>query len=1116
MPAAPSPLPEPAAAPPARRRSAVRTGAWFVLVLWVLFLVGGYAALALSGRSLPLPVWVLAEAEERLNDRLSPTLGGALLALDGAEIAIDDGWVPRLQVRDLRVIDPGGATLLALPDASLTLDPAAMWEGSVRLRRVTASGAQVQITRFEDGRFNFSFGQGAQMPRIDSLAGLFAALDRALALPALAALEGVEADALAVTLDDRRVGRIWQIGDGRFILANGAAGIGAELAFSLQQPGQNPATARLTATLARGTSRARLSATVTDVAARDLAAQSSPLAWAQVLDAPVSGEVSAVLHTSGLTAFEGQLTIGEGALRPNAATTPVRFDGAQLRLGYDAATGRIALDDLAVQSDSLRVEAQGQAFLLDGAGQRMSGPLAGRVPAAFLGQIGVSKLMVDPAGLFEAPVTFSGGSIDLRLSLSPFRLDVGQFRLSEGDQTISARGTLRADEDGWRLALDAGINRIGVDRLMALWPLRLVPRTRDWLVANVEVGELFNLRAALRLAPETQPVISMDYEFRDTAVRFIRTLPPITGAFGRAGIKDRTYTMVVDRGQVMPPAGGPITVRSGTFTIADITEKPAHAVIEMDTESSITAALAVLDEPPFQFMTKAGKPVDLAEGRAEVSSRMSLPLKQGLQPNEVRFDVTGRLSEVSSTKLVEGKTIGADLLELRADSTGMTIRGPGRIGAVPFDMTYTQGFGPPGTAARPRITGTAELSQAAVTEFALDFPPGTVSGRGTAEVTLDFPAGAPIRLALQSDLRGVGLSVPAIGWTKPAGQSGRLEADVVLSRPARVDRLALSGGGLEVAEGEVTLRADGGLERARLGKVALNGWIDGAPVTLVGQGRGKPPAVEVDGGTVRLARLSGAGLGGGGGSGGANVPVTLRLDRLEVSRGLVLTGLRGQFDTRGGFNGDFVAAVNGGPRVQGTVVPSRQGTAARIRADDAGAVLQAAGIFDSARGGDLDLVLTPTGGAGEYDGTVRLNSFRVLNDNILADLLNAISVVGLLEQFQGAGIAFASAEAKLTLSPEKVVIRDGAATGASIGVSLSGSYRLADSRLDMEGVISPIYMVNGIGQVLTRRGEGLLGFNYNLRGAADDPQVSVNPLSILTPGMFRNIFRLGQGTGPGG
>ena len=44
-------------------------------------------------------------------------------------------------------------------------------------------------------------------------------------------------------------------------------------------------------------------------------------------------------------------------------------------------------------------------------------------------------------------------------------------------------------------------------------------------------------------------------------------------------------------------------------------------------------------------------------------------------------------------------------------------------------------------------------------------------------------------------------------------------------------------------------------------------------------------------------------------------------------------------------------------------------------------------------------------------------------------------------------------------------------------------------------------------QIFSRPGEGLFGFTYRLTGKADNPQVSVNPLSILTPGMFREIFR---------
>jgi hypothetical protein len=61
--------------------------------------------------------------------------------------------------------------------------------------------------------------------------------------------------------------------------------------------------------------------------------------------------------------------------------------------------------------------------------------------------------------------------------------------------------------------------------------------------------------------------------------------------------------------------------------------------------------------------------------------------------------------------------------------------------------------------------------------------------------------------------------------------------------------------------------------------------------------------------------------------------------------------------------------------------------------------------------------------------------------------------------------------------------------------------------MDFQGVLSPFYLLNGVGAILTRKGEGLIGFNYTLGGTSDAVRVGVNPLSALTPGMFREIFR---------
>ena len=125
----------------------------------------------------------------------------------------------------------------------------------------------------------------------------------------------------------------------------------------------------------------------------------------------------------------------------------------------------------------------------------------------------------------------------------------------------------------------------------------------------------------------------------------------------------------------------------------------------------------------------------------------------------------------------------------------------------------------------------------------------------------------------------------------------------------------------------------------------------------------------------------------------------------------------------------------------------------------------------------------------------------------MAALLDAISVVGLLGQLDGQGLSFTNVDAKFRITPDRIVVTEGSAVGPGLGISMDGIYMLGTKRMEFQGVISPIYLLNGIGSVLTRPGEGLFGFTYRLDGVVGNLRVSVNPLSALTPGMFREIFR---------
>jgi hypothetical protein len=1088
--------------PRARGRKAGKAGLWLLLSLVLVAGLAGFAVLGLTGSPIRLPVWAVAEVETRLNRALGDAVPDGALSVGGIEVAVDDDWVPRLRLEDVRLMQQDGKALLTLPETRLSFDPTALLDGHIRPRSLRVIGARVSLRRGVDGSFDFALGAGRIGPPVESMAQVFDLVDRAFALPVLSRLQRIEAEALTLTLTDARANRTWQVGDGRLTLENRESELAAELGLSLVGGGETPAQAVLTIVSQKGDSVARVTAMVDRVAAADIAAQAAPLALLGVLDAPISGRIATTLGADGITALEGSLELGPGALRPTQATRPVPFDRARLDLGYDPARGRINLTALEVESTSLRLKATGHAYLQDAAGAFMQGPLGGRLPAAFLTQVRIDEAMVDPEGLFKEPIRFSEGAFDLRVRLDPFALDIGQVALVEDGHRLTASGVAAADPDGWRVALDVHLDEIRHDRLLALWPVSLVPKTREWLAVNLLEGTMTDVRAAVRLRPGTEPRLSLGYDFTDTDVRFIKTLPPIRAGTGYATIDGQTYTLVLSKGTVTPPMGGVIDVAGSVFSVLDITKRPAQSEIRLKTRSSLTAALSLLDEPPFRFMTKAGRPVDLGTGDTVMDATFRLPLVPRVKLTDVSYQVTGRVRNFASDKIVANKVLTAPELTLTADPRGMRIGGAGLLGAIPFDVIYTIGFGPDARG-KSRVEGSVTLSPETVTELGLGLPEGAVTGSGAGQITIDLEKGKPGQLRLVSDLNRIGLTIPGTGWSKAQNSLGLLEVDARLGQPPVIDRIALSGPGF-AATGTVTVQPGGGLETARLDSVKIGEWLN-ATVELTGRGKGRPVKVAVTGGRMDLRRLPDRP--GTSAPGGDDAPLQVALDRVVVSEGISLTRFRGAFTQGGGFSGTFAAAVNDASPITGTVVPTTNGSAVRLQSDDAGGVLAAAGIFKSARGGQLDLRLTPLGPKGVYDGVAEITRVRVVDAPVLAELLSAVSIVGLLEQLNGEGLLFNKAQGAFRITPAAIEVTRGSAVGASLGVSMAGVYGTAAKELALQGVVSPLYLLNGIGAGLTRRGEGVFGFNYALRGTADRPLVSVNPLSILTPGMFREIFR---------
>ncbi len=1066
--------------PPKKRR---RFGRIALVLTLVLALIGlPLFALSLTGASIKAPQWLADQIENRMNQEIAP----ANVTLSGIEIGVDRGFRPKVRMTNVGVFDQQGYEIGRLNEVRSSLLRRGLVQGDVAMRSVSFSGAQIVIRRNRDGTFALSFGAGGPTEAQGNIGSIFDAFDLAFTKAPLDELESLDADQLTITLEDSRTGRFWQVTEGTISLKRAAEGLDLTIAADVFNGTEEFAQMVAGIQSDADSGAANITLTFENAAAADIAAQSPALAFLGVLDAQISGALRTEIDDNGdVAGFVGSLRVGAGAVQPTDETPPIEFESGQAYVEYDPRNQSLQFSRVSVQSQAGAIKAEGQAFLQD---------WKAGWPETMVGQLAVSDVRLQPRNIFAKPMTFSKGMVDLRLRLDPFSIDLGQVALQEENRRFGGKGRISADDAGWNVALDLDLNAITLEQALDVWPVAIAPGARDWLGKRVLHGQVTDLSGAFRLVTDQEPQLSVSFAFDDGDVLVMPTLPPVQNATGYASVTGKTFTLVVEDGVMTAPNGGDIQVAGSVFRVPDVTLDVGVAEITLDTDGPLLAALSLLDLKPFELMTRADLPVDLAEGRALVDAFLTFDLVREVNVDDIDYQVNGELRNVSSTKLMEGRTIRSDRLFVEADPNGITIKGDGLLDALPVSATWRQNFGE----SNSQVVGTVALGEAFTDAFDIALPQGSITGNGIANMTLDLVDGEAPRFSLKSDLNRVGLRLDAMGWVKPRNQTGSFEVTGRLGDVPAIDRLSINAAGLR-ASGVIDLGPNGALRTAQFDRVRLGGWLDG-PVTLTGRGAGRAPAVEIRGGTVDLRNSSLE-------SSGESGPMSLSLDRLQITENIALTNFRGSFKGGSGLDGSFTGRVNGQAPIEGTIVPTPQGGAVRISSANGGATLAAADILDNGRGGHLSMTLAPRRGGQGYDGVLKIDGMRFVRTPALAELLSAISIVGIIEQMNAGGIHLSNIDAEFTLTSDRMTLYFLSAVGPSLGISLDGIYDMKRNTLDMQGVISPVYFLNAIGQIFSRGKEGLFGFAYSLRGSAEDPRISVNPLSILTPGAFREIFR---------
>ena len=150
------------------------------------------------------------------------------------------------------------------------------------------------------------------------------------------------------------------------------------------------------------------------------------------------------------------------------------------------------------------------------------------------------------------------------------------------------------------------------------------------------------------------------------------------------------------------------------------------------------------------------------------------------------------------------------------------------------------------------------------------------------------------------------------------------------------------------------------------------------------------------------------------------------------------------------------------------------------------------------------------------------HQFAVLGDPVVSEVLQssdsgqpAISRRG-QKRVVRERIEFDRLRVPFSIGFGQFVMNDAAISGALIGATIQGKVDFKSRTLNVGGTYVPLSGLNSavgaipvLGQLLAGpKGEGIFGVTYAVTGSIADPQVIVNPLSLVTPGIFREIFQL--------
>lgn len=1076
----------------------------------VLFFVTGAALRLLIG---PISLGPLSG---QISDALSQALPGITVRYDQAAIewSRDQGRV-NLVVLGARVFDSKGRIIAQAPQADIDLAARPFIQGKLVVTRITLVGVQLTLVRTGDG--SVRLGVERDETQRDIIKRITDAINTNSS--GASSLQSFAIRDARVAFLDETTGMFVVAPKADVRIATSGGDLVAVLAADMEISGRAAhVAAQMILPPKQGPVHGTIQVHGLDVAALGRNAKMFRFLRSVAMIADFSASYSIEGTHLLSAAFE---TDASGTAVLIGVREPVVVKSLRVNGRYDRGSARIAIDDATLDSNQMRAHVTGGSDLIydsSGAIERLAV------------QLSADHVALSMPGTFAQPVTISSASMHGAYIPSTHDILIDRLGLSGSGLQFDTSGRITlVDRQSPVAELKGRIAALSVRDLLRYWPLGAADGARTWINANIFAGSvgpiLFETHFPAGLIDQdTLPdgALLMTFPIVNAEANYVTGLTHLTSVSGNARLTGNSFAVDVASARV-----GPLVVSRGHALVPDLATPDAPGTFSAHVDGSMGDILKLTDLQPLHYPTRFGIDPNQTKGNASVDLDFRLPLKKNLSIDNVAISVKAAVSGF-------GITLGKDLklangtVNFAIDNNKLHANGIAGLATSRLTVDWVEDF-KTRNPVTTRVSVKGQIDDAgrdALHFHAADYLSGPVGVSGT----LTGHRGQLLAADMALDLTPSTLALDLAAISKPAGFPAAAHATAAFGPHS-----ALKSVGLRVTGPALQTSLSAGFNPEGT-LISLNapsvhsGSSNDFSFNLVRNASGVDISVKgrsLDG--SHLARRgSGSAKSSTSGSGTFDEPfhISAKLERVALRDSVAIApfslDVSGVADRPASLS--LAGTLGKGESVTGSIVPSGSDRRMIIASNNVGMLARGLFGFNSMKGGKLDIVLTLHGPASDpprddavdsdYQGVMNIKDFRLLNQPFLARLFSAGSLIGFGNLLQGQGIAVDVLRIPFGAHNGVLAVKDARATGPAIGISAEGYVDRPKNEIALKGTLVPLFGINSVlgiipllGELLVSKpGEGIIGMTYTVAGNADEPKVSVNPLSMVTPGILRRIF----------